>query len=285
MIDFGSTPPTPEFNPISRTHLANYRRVYRASEDRARIEGDPKEALRSYLAAYDEIGASKVVIKARDVETTFGVKIRNEDVAAFCRDHAPRFIGFAGVDPHKGMAALRELERAVNELGLRGLNIQCFESKVAINDAKLYPLYAKCIELDIPVNIHVGINFSTHSSMEYGRPALLDQVMMHFPELRVIASPPGWPWVTELIGVAWRHPTVHIGLIALRPKYLAVPNSGYEPLLQFGNTVLQDRMIFGSLWPMQPIKQAVAEIEALPIKDQTKRKWLHENAARFLHLQ
>ena len=89
MIDFGSTPPKPEFNPISRTHLANYRRVYRASEDRARIEGDPKEALRSYLAAYDEIGASKVVIKARDVETTFGVKIRNEDVAAFCRDHAP----------------------------------------------------------------------------------------------------------------------------------------------------------------------------------------------------
>jgi predicted TIM-barrel fold metal-dependent hydrolase len=108
--------------------------------------------------------------------------------------------------------------------------------------------------------------------------------MMHFPELRVIASPPGWPWVTELIGVAWRHPTVHIGLVALRPKYLAVANSGYEPLLQFGNTLLQERMIFGSLWPMQPIGQAVAEIEALPIKDQTKRKWLHENAARFLRL-
>jgi len=147
MIDFGSTPPTPEFNPISRTHLANYCRVYRASEDRARIEGDPKQALRSYLAAYDEIGASKVVIKARDVETTFGLKIRNEDVAAFCRDHAPRFIGFAGVDPHKGMAALRELERAVNELGLRGLNIQCFESKVAINDAKLYPSMPSALSL------------------------------------------------------------------------------------------------------------------------------------------
>jgi uncharacterized protein len=156
MIDFGSTPPTPEFNPASRTHLANYRRVYRASEDRARVDADPKEALKSYLAAYDEVGASKIVIKARDVETTFGLKIRNEDVAAFCRDHAPRFIGFGGVDPHKGMAALSELEMAVNELGLVGLNIQCFESKLAINDPKLYPLYAKCIELDIPVNIHVG---------------------------------------------------------------------------------------------------------------------------------
>ena len=285
MIDFGSTPPVPELNPTSKSHLANYRRVYKASEERARVEADPAGALASYLAAYDEAGVSTVVIKARDVESTFGLKIHNEDVANFCKKYSPRFIGFAGVDPHKGMEAVRELEVAVNDLGLRGLNIQCFESKIAINDPKLYPLYAKCIELDIPVNIHVGINFSTMSSMEYGRPALLDQVMMHFPELRVVASPPGWPWVTELIGVAWRHANVHIGLVAMRAKYLAVANSGYEPLLQYGNSVLQDRMIFGTAWPMQPIGQAIADIEALPLKDATKRKWMHDNAARFLRLE
>ena len=284
MIDFGSTPPVPEFNPTSKEHLANYRRVYKSSEERTRAEADPEGALASYIAAYDEAGISTVVVKARDVETTFGLKIKNEDVAAFCESQGPRFIGFAGVDPHKGMDAIRELEHAVKGLGLKGLNIQCFESKVAINDPKLYPLYAKCIELDVPVNIHVGINFSTATSMEYGRPALLDEVMMHFPDLRVIASPPGWPWVTELIGVAWRHANVHIGLVAMRPKYLAVANSGYEPLLQYGNTVLQDRMIFGSAWPMQPIGQAIADIDALPLKDITKRKWLHENAARLLRL-
>jgi uncharacterized protein len=284
VIDFGSTPPVPEFNPTSKAHLANYRRVYKASEERARAEADPNGALASYLAAYDEAGISTVVVKARDVETTFGLKIKNEDVAAFCKTQGSRFVGFAGVDPHKGMAAVRELEFAAKELGLRGLNIQCFENKVAINDPKLYPLYAKCIEMDIPVNIHVGINFSTETSMEYGRPALLDQVMMHFPDLRVIASPPGWPWVMELIGVAWRHANVYIGLVAMRPKYLGVENSGYEPLLQYGNTVLQDRMIFGSAWPMQPIRQAIADIEALPLKDTTKRKWLHDNAARLLRL-
>jgi predicted TIM-barrel fold metal-dependent hydrolase len=284
VIDFGSTPPIPEFNPTSKEHLANYRRVYKSSEERTRAEADPEGALASYIAAYDQAGISTVVVKARDVETTFGLKIKNEDVAAFCERQGPRFIGFAGVDPHKGMDAIRELEHAVKGLGLKGLNIQCFESKVAINDAKLYPLYAKCIELDVPVNIHVGINFSTATSMEYGRPALLDEVMMHFPDLRVIASPPGWPWVTELIGVAWRHANVHIGLVAMRPKYLAVANSGYEPLLQYGNTVLQDRMIFGSAWPMQPIGQAIADIDALPLKDITKRKWLHENAARLLRL-
>lgn len=284
MIDYGSTPPLPEFRPPQRSHLANYRRVYKASETRVRDDEVGEAALKRYLAMYDALGAVRVVIKARDVETTFGLKLRNEDVAAFCQAHGPRFVGFAGVDPHKGMAAVRELEVAVRELGLVGLNIQCFESRLAVNDPKLYPLFAKCIELDIPVNLHVGINFSTESSMEYGRPVLLDQVMMHFPELRVIASPPGWPWIHELIGVAWRHPNVSIGLVAVRPKYLGVAHSGYEPLLQYGNTVLQDRIIFGSAWPMQPVAQAVEEIEALPLKDAVRQKWLHGNAARLLGL-
>ena len=72
---------------------------------------------------------------------------------------AARYVGFAGVDPHKGITAIRELEHAVRELGLRGLNLQCFEHKLHINDKKMFPLYAKCIELDIPVNIHTSDQF------------------------------------------------------------------------------------------------------------------------------
>ena len=141
MIDYGSTPPLTQFNPADKAHLDNYRRVYASSEKRAgRGMGTPADALRDYFAMYDRVGAEHVVIKARDVETTFGLKIRNEDVAEFCREHGPRFIGFAGVDPHKGMDAVRELEFGVRELGLRGLNIQCFECKLPINDKKLYPL-------------------------------------------------------------------------------------------------------------------------------------------------
>lgn len=285
MIDYGSTPPLTQFNPADKAHLDNYRRVYASSEKRAgQGKGTPADALRDYFAMYDRVGAEHVVIKARDVETTFGLKIRNEDIAEFCREHGPRFIGFAGVDPHKGMDAVRELEFAVRELGLRGLNIQCFECKLPINDRKLYPLYAKCVELGIPANIHTGINFSTRTKMSYGHPSNLDEVAVDFPELRLIASPPGFPWVHELIGVAWRHPNVHIGLVAVRPKYLNVANSGYEPLLQYGNTVLQDKIIFGSAWPMQPLEQAIADIDALPIKDTVREKWLGLNAARFLGL-
>lgn len=285
MIDYGSSPPIPAFRPPQREHLANYRRVYASSESSvASSEQASSDPLADWLATYERLGMQHVVIKARDLETTFGLKIANEDVAAFCAEHGERYIGFAGVDPNKGMAAVREFEHAVRELGLRGLNLQCFENKLRINDAKLYPLYAKCIELGVPVNIHASINFSTQTLMDYGRPAYLDEVMVHFPELRVVASPPGWPWVQELIGVAWRHENVHIGLVAVRPKYLNVANSGYEPLLQYGNTILRERIIFGSAWPMQPVERAIEEIRALPLKDGVADAWLGGNARRLLGL-
>jgi uncharacterized protein len=225
-----------------------------------------------------------VVVKAKDVETTFGIKASNEAVAEFCQSHGKRFIGFAGVDPNKGMTAVRELEFAVKELGMRGLNLQCFEHKLAINDKRMYPLYAKCIELGIPVNLHASTNFSTDCYMEHGRPILLDEVMVHLPELVVIASPPGWPWVHELIGVAWRHKNVHIGVAAVRPKYLDVPESGYGPLVQYGNSVLQDRILFGTSFPMQPIVRAVEEMNALPLKESVRKKWMYDNTARVLGL-
>jgi len=280
IIDYGSRPPVPAFAQTATTHLQRYRTVYQSSEKAAARQ----DSFEEYLAAYDALGAEHIVVKARDLETTFGWRISNEDVAAFCRAQGPRFVGFAGVDPNKGMTAVRELDHAVRELGLRGLNLQCFEHKLAINDKKMYPLYAKCIELDIPVNLHCSINFATSTLMEFGRPALLDEVMVHFPELRVCAAPPGFPWVHELIGVAWRHANVHIGLVAVRPKYLTVAGSGYEPLLQYGRTILQDRIIFGSAYPLMPLERTVREIEALPLEEDVRRKWLYGNAKRFLRL-
>lgn len=281
LIDFNSRPPIPAFDGAGAAHLRNYRRVYAASESEVR-QSNGEDPLPAYLAEYERLGARHVVVKAKDVETTFGLKVPNEAVAQFCRDQGPRYIGWAGVDPHKGDAAVRELEFAVRELGLRGLNLQCFEHRLAINDPKMIPLYRTCVELDVPVNIHCGINFSTDCLMEHGRPLLLDEVMVNVPGLRVVASPPGWPWVHELIGVAWRHRNVFIGVSAVRPRILATAGSGYEGLLQYGNTVLQDQIVFGTSYPMQPIARAVDEVLQLPLKDAVREKWLHGNAAAFL---
>ncbi|WP_366658201.1 amidohydrolase family protein [Fodinicurvata sp. EGI_FJ10296] len=280
LIDFNSRPPIPAFDP-NASHLANYRRVYEQSEQAVKNQVET-DALQEYLDIYDKLDADYVVVKAKDVETTFGIKASNEDISEFCRNQGARFIGYAGVDPHKGSAAVRELEYAVKELGLQGLNLQCFEHRLPANDKKIFPLYAKCVELGVPVNIHVGTNFSTDCLMEHGRPMFLDEVMVTFPELKVIASPPGWPWCHELVAVAWRHRNVFIGISAVRPKYLAVQNSGYEALLQYGNSILQDQMVFGTSFPMQPIERAVAELKALPLKEAVQRKWMYENAARLL---
>ena len=212
------------------------------------------------------------------------LSIEVSEIYALMQACPGRVGGMFGVDVTKGMAAVRELETAVRELGLRGLNLQCFELKLAINDKRMYPLYAKCVELSIPVNIHCGINFSTASQMDYGRPAYLDEVMLHFPELRVCASPPGWPWIEELIGVAWRHPNVYIGVVAVRPKLLALEDSGYRPLLTYGTKVLQDKILTGTAYPMQSVEQAYAEFDALPLPDAIRRKWMHDNSARFLGL-
>jgi predicted TIM-barrel fold metal-dependent hydrolase len=281
-IDWSSKPPLPETQ-LKSTHLKNYDRVYASRILEARDDVG-EAAVQRYLSTYDRLGASHVVVKARDLESTFGVKISNADVAAFCQRQGKRFIGFAGVDPHKGEAAVRELEHAVKDLGLKGLNIQCFEHKLAINDPLLYPLYAKCLELDIPVNIHCGVNFSTEASMAFGRPYLLDDVMIAFPGLRACAAPPGWPWVHELIAVAWKHASLMIGLVFVRPKYLSVPESGYGPLLQYGKKMLRDRIIFGSGYPMLSLDSALAEIGELAIDDETRDLWLYGNAARLLRI-
>ena len=145
-------------------------------------------------------------------------------------------------------------------------------------------LYEKCVQLDIPVNIHCGTNFSLQSEMRFGQPLLLDSVLTALPELRVCASPPGWPWVHELLAVAWRHPNLWIGVLAIRQKLLAVNGSGYEPLLTYGKAILADRMIFGSSYPMMPVDRCVSEIRSLDLTPDIQQKWLYDNAARFLRI-
>jgi hypothetical protein len=84
--------------------------------------------------------------------------------------------------------------------------------------------------------------------------------------------------------VAWRHPNVYIGVVAVRPKLLALEDSGYRPLLTYGTKVLQDKILTGTAYPMQPVEQAYAEFDALPLPDAIRRKWMHDNSARFLGL-
>jgi predicted TIM-barrel fold metal-dependent hydrolase len=196
-----------------------------------------------------------------------------------------RVIGNAIVNPHEIMNAVRELEWTVKELGFRCVYASPYRWGIRADDHKFYPIYAKAVELDIPVIIYSTMNYRTDLPMDIGRPLYLDKVAMDFPELKIVASCGGWPWINEMVGVARRHQNIYIDTSIHRPKHLAKPGSGWEMLMQFGNTLLQDRIVFGSgSGDMgMPIREIVEEMRELPLKDEVREKWLYHNAARLFN--
>ncbi|MBW2084940.1 MAG: amidohydrolase [Deltaproteobacteria bacterium] len=209
-----------------------------------------------------------------------------EHTARLAEKHRDKLIPWCRISPHLGMAGVRKLEYCVKELGFKGLEVSTFRERLYANDKKYYPLYAKCVEMNIPIRVYTTMNYATDRAMDLGRQIYLDEVARDFPELPIIAGLGGWPWVPELVGLARRHTNLYIDFAAHRPKYIAKPGSGFEMLLQFGNTLLQDRILFASSWMTLglPLKQIIQETKELPSKDSVKPKWLYENAARILKL-
>jgi len=209
-----------------------------------------------------------------------------EHTARLAEKYKHKLIPWCRIDPRQGMDGVKELEYGVKELGIKGLEVSTFRDILYANDKQYYPLYAKCVELNIPARIYTTMNYASDRAMDLGRPIFLDEVARNFPELTIIAGLGGWPWVPELVGLARRHPNVYIDFAAHRPKYLAKPGSGFEMLLQFGNTLLQDKILFASSWMTLglPLKQIIEEVLALPLKEEVKKKWMYENAARILKI-
>jgi uncharacterized protein len=248
-------------------------------------QADMPRTAADLLRLLDAAGIDAVVLPVEDNETVLGGVTTNDTLAAFCAADPHRLIGFAGADPLKGMAAVRDFERAIRELGLHGLNLGPFWQGLYPTDARYYPLYAKCVELDVPVILHASVHFSLETPMEHSHPRYIDQVATHFPELKIVATHGGWPWVNELVAVAWRHPNVYIDTAAQRPRYLELPHTGWGPLVHFGNSVLQDRILFASRWPLLPFRRSIDELRALPLKPEVIEKWLGGNAARLLGIE
>jgi predicted TIM-barrel fold metal-dependent hydrolase len=239
-----------------------------------------------FVLQLNKMGVEKAVIFNLDEETPSGIAgLPNDYYADIVRNFPDKFIGFAGIDPLKGMDAIREIRRSYN-LGLRGVAVRPFMFKIPPTHAKMYPIYATCVELDIPIWFHLSINYSTNS-MEYERPIFLDMVAQDFPELKMIAGHGGWPWVNEMVAVAWRNPNIYIDIASYPPKYIGMKGTGWEPLMHYGNSVLQDRILFGSTWLFMglSIKQLADGVYNLPLKEKVKEKWLYHNAARVLGIE
>jgi uncharacterized protein len=254
--------------------MANYGRIFRS-----RAEGqDPgaKAELADYVKLLDRVGIVRAV--------PFGVS--NDEVAGLLRAYPDRFIGLARISGLSGMRGVRELEQRVREQKFSALGVSALVDGIPASDRRYYPLYAKAVELDIPVRIYSSMNYATDRPYDLGHPRHLDQVAIDFPELTLIGGLGGWPWVNEMVALVRRHPKLHLDTSAHRARYLGQPGSGWEMLLQFGNTLIQDKVMVGLSAGLvgQPHETLIAEYMALPLKDSVKEKWLYTNAARVFRL-
>jgi uncharacterized protein len=184
------------------------------------------------------------------------------------------------------MRGVRELVRLVQDCGFGALRVSALYNMVPASDRRYYPLYAKCVELDIPVRVYTNMNYATDRPYDLGHPRHLDQIAMDFPELRIVAGLSGWPWVTDMVGLLRRHPNLYCDTASHRPRYFGVPGSGWDQFLQFGNTLLQDKIMVGLSWEAfgLPMEALIEEYTALPLKEPVIEKWLYKNAQRFFRL-
>lgn len=207
----------------------------------------------------------------------------NATLARVVQAYPNRFIALAAISPLDGMRGVRELERLVHDEGIGGLRVVSLYNMIPASDRRYYPLYAKCVELDVPVRIYTAMNYANDRPYDLGHPRYLDDVAIDFPELRIVAGLAGWPWVGDMIGLLRRHPNLYCDTAAHRPRHFATKGSGWEQFLQFGNTLLQDKIMIGlsrSIFGV-PFEQLIGEYQGLSLKASVLEKWFYGNAARF----
>ncbi len=237
------------------------------------------------LAALDEAAIERVLVTGFDETLTAGAAfVSNESVAAFAERHPDRVLPFCGADVLRGAPGVRDVEYWVRERGFRGLSLRPFMIGLPATDRHYYPFYEKCVELGVPLSIHASANWTTGRPSDLGHPRHFDAVACDFPELVLILSHAGYPWVLEACLLAWKHPNLYLELAAHRPRYFTAPGAGWEALLRFGQTTIQDKILYGTgaFLLGRPPAELVAEMQALPVKPDVLAQWLHGNAARLL---
>ena len=206
-----------------------------------------------------------------------GDMISNDDVAGFVAQHPDRLKGVAGADLRKPMDAVRELRDRVDQ-GFVGLRLVPWLWELPPTDRRYYPLYTACVDLGIPFCTQVGHTGPLRPS-ETGRPIpYIDQVAIDFPELAIVCGHIGYPWTTEMIAVADKHPNVFIDTSAYTAK--RYPAELVEYMKGRGKT----RVMFGTNYPMIMPSHALAALDDLGLDDEARDLFLVGNAQRVFDL-
>lgn len=237
----------------------------------------PQQPLDAIVEDLNKRKVEVAVITGRDCEKTYNVPANNKSVVEFCSAYPEKFVGFYGIDPHKGMDAVYELDNAVNNLGMKGAAVDPYLAKLYPHDAKYYPIYAKCCELKIPIIFTTGpATLVEGAVMDHVAPRYIDFVARDFPDLKIVISHGGYPWVNEAIFVTQRNANVFLEV----SEFEMSPQA--ESYIQAAETIIPDQFIFASAHPF--VEQSVAlDIYAnLPFSKKTRKKVMYKNAKRVL---
>ena len=253
------------------------------------VERLPKEMVKEYekifgkkfnygldkmLEDMNECNIDKAVVVAVDAQTTFNYYILNEVVAEVVDKSNGRLVGFAGVDPHKGVVALKEIEKAV-DMGFKGLKFMPHLHMLNPNDEKMYPIYEKALEYDLILLFHSGTQFHKGTRIKYCKPVYFDDVAVDFPDLKIIIAHFGYPWYEEALAVIRRNENVYFNIAGWSPKYIP------EVVVRQMNSILQDKVLFGTDYPLMSYKRVIEELKSLNLKDETYEKLFYKNAKKL----
>ncbi|MBS38486.1 MAG: amidohydrolase [Thiotrichales bacterium] len=229
------------------------------------------------LAELSEVGVDKLLVTAIKVwsyrRQCKDVWTETEEVVELTTAHPDRIFGLFGVNPHQGMDGVRELEHAVKEHGFRGIHIHPHGYDMPPDHAYYFPYYAKCEELGVPAVLSMGHTLD-FLPIDAGRPIHLDKVALYFPNLNIVCTHTGWPWVEEAIALAHKHPNYYIGTSAYAPKY-------WRPeMVRFINGRGKDKVMWGTDFPLVLHEESLRQIDELGLKEENKQALLHGNATR-----
>ena len=237
------------------------------------------------LADYYRSRKMACVVFTVDERLTGRPHVTNDDILAFAAANADIAIPFVSVDPTRGEAAVAEARRLVATGAVRGLKLHPPLQQFFPNDRMAYPVYEVFAEARLPVLFHTG-----HSGigtgmpggggvrLKYGNPMHVDDVAVDFPDMPIILAHPSFPWQDEAISVCMHKPQVYIDLSGWSPKYFS------PTLVQYANTLLKHKVLFGSDYPWITPDRWLADFDKIDIRDEVRPLVLKANAARLFGL-
>jgi hypothetical protein len=211
--------------------------------------------------------------------------VTNEEVAELAHQHGDVAIPFASINPHRGKAGVDQARRLIKDFRVKGFKFHPSVQEFFPDDRLAYPLYEVIAEAKLPALFHTGqtgVGAGTRAGggirLKYSNPLHLDDVAADFPDMPIVLAHPSFPWQEEALSVATHKPQVYIDLSGWSPKY-------FPPILiQYANTLLKDKILFGSDYPVISPEKWMEEFAKLPIKPEVRPLIMKENAARLLRL-